>query len=132
MKAAASRPSWAASTRTTRKSAWSDASLLLGVLVLVSLAGDADTDFTRDVSDSGSPDLTVKVGVHAHFLNAREKLTSALIISVSPCYADCLEGGDNCQIWRAEAKLTLVNISLVANLLMFLIARGALFLNWMP
>ena len=104
---------------------------LLGVLVLVSLAGDADTDFTRDVSDSGSPDLTVKVGVHAHFLNAREKLTSALIISVSPCYADCLEGGDNCQIWRAEAKLTLVNISLVANLLMFPIAQEALFLNWM-
>jgi hypothetical protein len=47
---------------------------LLGVLVLVSLAGHTDTDFTGNVSDSGSPDLTVKVGVNAHFLKRQRRV----------------------------------------------------------
>lgn len=42
--------------------------LLLGVLILVSLAGHTDADFLGDVSDAGSPDLSVKVGVNSHIL----------------------------------------------------------------
>ena len=42
--------------------------LLLGVFVLVSLAGNADADLARDVADASGPDSAVHVGVDADIL----------------------------------------------------------------
>ena len=42
--------------------------LLLGVLVLVSLAGDSDAQLAGDVSDTSGPDHAVQLGVNAHLL----------------------------------------------------------------
>jgi len=45
--------------------------LLGGVLILVSLASDADTDLAWHVSDSVHPDGLVEAGVDFHFLKQR-------------------------------------------------------------
>ena len=47
--------------------------LLLGVFVLVSLAGNADADLARDVSDASGPDGAVHVGVDADILNSKSE-----------------------------------------------------------
>lgn len=39
--------------------------LLLGVLLVVTLAGDADTETERNALDAGLPDLLVELGVEA-------------------------------------------------------------------
>jgi hypothetical protein len=46
---------------------------VLGILVFVSLSGDSDADFARDVSDAVHPDESVEAGVNSnvfgeHFL----------------------------------------------------------------
>ena len=41
---------------------------LLSILILVSLSGDSDSDFARDVSDAGSPNLSIEKGIDAYFL----------------------------------------------------------------
>ena len=43
--------------------------LLLGVLVLVSLPGDSDTDLAGDVPDASGPHHAVELRVHAHLLS---------------------------------------------------------------
>ena len=44
--------------------------LLLGLLILVSLSRDSDTEFAGDVSDAGGPDLSVEQWVNAHLLHS--------------------------------------------------------------
>ena len=44
--------------------------LLLGLLILVSLSRDSDTDFAGDVSDASGPDLSVEQWVNAHLLHS--------------------------------------------------------------
>lgn len=43
---------------------------LLGVLLIVTLAGDADTDTEGNALDTGFPDLLVQLGVDADVLGA--------------------------------------------------------------
>ena len=43
---------------------------LLGVLLVVTLAGDADTETEGDALDTGLPDLLVQLGVDADILGA--------------------------------------------------------------
>ena len=43
---------------------------LLGVLLVVTLAGDADTDTEGNALDTGFPDLLVQLGVDADVLGA--------------------------------------------------------------
>ncbi len=76
--------------------------LLLGLLVVVSLATDSNTDLAWYISDSLLPHESVKGGVDAHVLLGKLKIR------------------------------TFVNISFVANRFISLIALGALFLNAIP
>mgnify|MGYP006868027308 FL=1 len=43
---------------------------LLGVLLVVTLAGDADTETEGNALDTGFPDLLVQLGVDAEILGA--------------------------------------------------------------
>ena len=43
---------------------------LLGTLLVVTLAGDADTETERNTLDTGLPDLLVQLGVEADILGA--------------------------------------------------------------
>lgn len=43
---------------------------LLGTLLVVTLAGDADTEAEGDTLDTGFPDLLVELGVEADVLGA--------------------------------------------------------------
>jgi hypothetical protein len=47
---------------------------LLGVLLVVTLTGDADTDTEGDTLDAGLPDLLVELGVNADVLGAHSLL----------------------------------------------------------
>lgn len=44
--------------------------LLLGALLVVTLAGDADTETEGDTLDTGLPDLLVQLGVEADVLGS--------------------------------------------------------------
>lgn len=46
--------------------------LLLGALLVVTLAGDADTEAEGDALDTALPDLLVELGVEADVLGALE------------------------------------------------------------
>lgn len=47
--------------------------LLLGALLVVTLAGDAHAQAERDALDAGLPDLLVQLGVEADVLGALQK-----------------------------------------------------------
>ena len=42
--------------------------LLLGILVLVSLSGDSNTDLSGDITDTVHPNESVQSGVYTHIL----------------------------------------------------------------
>ena len=46
--------------------------LLLGILVFVASAGNADTDSPGDITDSVDPDGSVEGVVHSHILNTQK------------------------------------------------------------
>jgi len=48
---------------------------LLGVLLVVTLAGDADTETEGNTLDTGFPDLLVQLGVDADILGAHSLLS---------------------------------------------------------
>jgi hypothetical protein len=41
----------------------------LGILILVALAAEADTDAAREVANTVLPDVLVKLGINAHVLH---------------------------------------------------------------
>jgi len=54
---------------------------LLGVLLVVTLAGDADTETEGDTLDTGFPDLLVELGVDADVLGTLVKHVNIPIIA---------------------------------------------------
>ena len=84
--------------------------LLLGVLLVVTLAGDADTQTEGNALDTGFPDLLVELGVEADVLGA-------------------LFGISHDPLDRDRGKLT---IACSAKARISLIARGARFLKVTP
>lgn len=88
---------------------------LLGVLLVVTLARDADTQAEGDTLDTGLPDLLVQLGVEANVLGA-------LSVNVSGWFTRV--GGS-----QMEGTLT---IACSAKARISLIARGARFLKLTP
>ena len=66
--------------------------LLLGLLVVVPLAGKADTNPVGNVLDSASPDLLVQAGVHTHVLGAHLRV-GELADGLDGLGSALLEGG---------------------------------------
>lgn len=59
--------------------------LLLGVLLVVSSAADADTESVRDTLDTLLPDLLVELGVEANIGSALRRKVWRVSIFTPPC-----------------------------------------------
>lgn len=92
--------------------------LLLRALLIVTFPRDAHTQSIWNALDAGLPDLLVQLGVETDVASALRK-TRALVSARKRRDVS----------FRAQMLHT---IDIVANFLISLIARGALFLNWTP
>ena len=104
--------------------------LLLGALLVVTLARDADAQAVRDTLDTGLPHLLVELGVEADVLGALLYLLAQCLRHF--CLSSFLTRARSALCDATESKIYPHTIAFSANARISLTALGALFLKLTP